>query len=118
MSTPSDELRGDARAAQTGAGPSAVPWLTEAAELGAFLVAYYVAYMFGMSFSDASSAPFWFPDSVLLCALLVVRPSRWWLYIAAALPIRLFSEVSAGVPTWFLLTTFGIDVAKAVVAAP
>jgi len=117
MSTPSDELRGDARAAQTRAGLSAVPWLTEAAELGAFLVAYYVAYMFGMSFSDASSAPFWFPDSVLLCALLVVRPSRWWLYIAAALPIRLFSEVSAGVPTWFLLTTFGIDVAKAVVAA-
>jgi two-component system, LuxR family, sensor kinase FixL len=117
MSTPSDELPTGARTAQARAGLSTIPWLTEAAELGAFLIAYYVAYRFGMSFSDASSAPFWFPDSVLLCALLVVRPSRWWLYVAAALPIRFFSEVSTGVPTWFLLATFAIDVAKAVVAA-
>ena len=117
MSTPSDELPGAPRTAQAITSVSTVPWLTETAGLGAFAVAYYVAYRFGMSFSDASSAPFWFPDAVLLCALLAARPTRWWLYVAAALPIRLLSEVSAGIPTWFLLTTFAIDVAKAVVAA-
>jgi len=97
--------------------PPSAAWVAELARFGGFLAAYYVAYRFGMSFGDASSSPFWFPDSVLLCALLAARPSRWWLYLAAALAIRLSSEVSAGVPAWFLLTTFSLDAAKGVVAA-
>ena len=38
-----------------------------------FGVAFYFAYRYGMSFSYVTSSPFWFPDSVLLCTLLVVR---------------------------------------------
>jgi PAS domain S-box-containing protein len=83
----------------------------------AFLVAYYFAYRFGMAFSQASASPFWFPDSVLLCALLKSRRELWWLFILGTLPIRLYSEVSVGIPLWFLLSCFAIDSAKGLAAA-
>jgi PAS domain S-box-containing protein len=83
----------------------------------AFLVAYYFAYGFGMSFTQDFASPFWFPDAVLLCALLKSRLGLWWLFILATLPIRLYSEVSVGIPTWFLLTCFALDSGKGLVAA-
>jgi two-component system sensor kinase FixL len=83
----------------------------------AYVAAFYLAYRYGMSFSQASASPFWFPDSVLLCALLISRPRRWWIFVLVPLPIRLFSEVAAGIPLWFLLATFAIDSAKGLVAA-
>ncbi len=78
---------------------------------------FYIGYRYGMSFSQVMASPFWFPDSVLLCALLLSPPRTWWVYILGALPIRLFSEVAHGIPTWFLLTTFAIDSAKALITA-
>ena len=88
--------------------------LTDVVWFCAFEVAFYFAYRYGMSFSQAAPAPFWFPDSVLLCALLMNHPRRWWLFVLAPLPIRLFSEVADGIPMWFLLATFALDSAKAV----
>src|SRR5262245_29558483 len=85
--------------------------------LGVFAVAYALAYRYGMQFSHAAASPFWFPDSVLLCALLLSPPRRWWLFVVVLLPIRLFSSVAADVPLWFLLTTTLIDVMKGVAAA-
>ncbi len=82
-----------------------------------FCIAFYFAYRYGMSFSQASASPFWFPDSVLLCVLLMVPPRRWIWYILATLPIRVFSEVAQDIPLWFLLATFAIDVAKALLTA-
>ena len=82
-----------------------------------FAVAFYFAYRYGMAFSHVTSSPFWFPDSVLLCTLLVVRPSRWWVFILAALPIRLLLSVPEGVPLWFLLATFANDSAKGLLVA-
>ncbi|HVI24011.1 MAG TPA: ATP-binding protein [Myxococcales bacterium] len=83
----------------------------------AFETAFYFAYRYGMSFSLASASPFWFPDSVLLCALLLIRPASWWIPLAGTLPIRLFSPVAYGTPPWFLLVTFAIDSAKGVLTA-
>ena len=82
-----------------------------------FEVAFYFAYTSGMSFSQIAASPFWFPDSILLCALLVSRPQVWWIFILLPLPIRMFSEVADGIPVWFLLTTFWIDSAKGLFAA-
>jgi PAS domain S-box-containing protein len=79
-------------------------------------VAFYFAYRYGMAFSHTTSSPFWFPDSVLLCALLLVRPRWWWVFVLAALPIRLLAPVSAGLPFWFLLATFANDSAKGLIA--
>src|SRR5262245_26974390 len=70
-----------------------------------------------MSFSRATASPFWFPDSVLLCSLLLVQPRWWWVFVLAALPIRLLAPVSAGIPLWFLLATFANDSAKGLLAA-
>ena len=79
--------------------------------------AFYVAYRYGMTFSHATASPFWFPDSVLLCALLLVRPRWWWVIVLAPLPIRLTVEVPPDIPLWFLLVTFVIDSAKGMVLA-
>src|SRR4029453_7293057 len=82
-----------------------------------FELAFYIAYLSGMSFIPVAASPFWFPDSILLCALLVSRPQLWWIFILLPLPVRVFSEVAEGIPVWFLLTTFWIDSAKGLIAA-
>ncbi|MET0988528.1 MAG: ATP-binding protein [Steroidobacteraceae bacterium] len=82
-----------------------------------FQVAFYFAYRYGMAFSQASASPFWFPDSVLLCTLLLVPPRWWALYVLSVLPIRLFSDVAPEVPLWFLMGTFLIDSTRAVLTA-
>jgi two-component system sensor kinase FixL len=82
-----------------------------------FEAAYYFAYRYGMAFSRVTASPFWFPDSVLLCALLSVR-ARWWLpLIVATIPIRFFTEVAAAVPLGMLVGTSINDYIKAVVVA-
>src|SRR5262245_9228987 len=93
------------------------PYLKNVLGFCLFGVAFYFAYRYGMSFSYETSSPFWFPDSVLLCALLLVRPRWWWLFVLSALPIRLLAPVSANVPLWFLLATFANDSIKAILAA-
>jgi PAS domain S-box-containing protein len=93
------------------------PWLGTGLGFAGFLVAYYFAYRFGMSFTQDFASPFWFPDAVLLCALLRSRRELWWLFILGTLPIRLYSEVAVGIPTWFLLACFAIDSVKGVAAA-
>ncbi len=82
-----------------------------------FEIAFYFAYRYGMSFSQAVASPFWFPDSVLLCALLLTRPGLWPLFVLGALPIRLFSEATRDIPLWFLLATYAIDSARGVLTA-
>jgi signal transduction histidine kinase len=94
-----------------------LPYLRNVLAFGLFQAAFYFAYRYGMSFSHATASPFWFPDSVLLCALLLSPPRWWWLFLLAPLPIRLLSEVARGIPVWFLLTTSAIDAARNLVTA-
>ena len=75
----------------------------------AFLIAYYFAFRYGISFGPGSASPFWFPDSVLLCALLKSRRELWWLFILGTLPIRLQAGIAADLPLWFLLASFAMD---------
>jgi signal transduction histidine kinase len=96
-----------------------IPWLYSQPVLafGLFEIAFYFAYRFGMSFGQTTASPFWFPDSVLLCALLMTSPGRWWIFILGALPIRLFTDVARDLPLWFLLATFANDSAKGLLTA-
>ena len=82
-----------------------------------FEAAYYFAYRYGMSFSQATASPFWFPDSVLLCALLRVRPRWWLLLLVGTIPVRFFSEVAADVPLGMLISTAANDCLKGVIVA-
>ena len=80
-----------------------------------FEIAYYFAYRYGMSFSQATASPFWFPDSVLLYALLSTRTRWWWMLLAATVPIRFFTDVAADVPFTMLVSTSVNDYLKAIV---
>ena len=90
------------------------PWAGDPVSAGAptflgflaFELAYIVAYDAGMAFHPSVSAPFWFPDSVLLCALLCTPASRWWLLLIGVLPIRLFVAVPEGIcpGSWWRVT--------------
>jgi PAS domain S-box-containing protein len=103
-------------------GTMAVPWSPWGAirsplarnVLGflAFELAFLGAYHFGMAFSPAVAAPFWIPDSVLLCGLLCTRTRWWWLLFAGTLPVRLLVHASPEVPVLFLLACFINDCAK------
>ena len=84
---------------------------------GTFVAAYSIAYRYAMSFSQATAAPFWFPDSVLLCALLCSRARWWWLLVMATLPIRLLVAVPPELPSWFLMSAFANDGVKSVLVA-
>ena len=83
----------------------------------AYEFAFWLAYRYGMSFSQSTASPFWFPDSVLLCALLLSPRRWWWAFVLGALPLRLFVPEADGIPTWFLLSTFAIDSVKGLVTA-
>jgi signal transduction histidine kinase len=85
----------------------------------AFVVCYALA--FGASEhawgSLAVPSPFWLPDSVLLCALLLTPSEAWWIFLVAILPVRLLAGAVPGTPFWFQLVTIVIDAMKALVAA-
>lgn len=59
-----------------------------------FEATFYLGYRYAMSFSQAVASPFWFPDSILLCALLLTNPGSWPIFVLGVLPIRLFSDVA------------------------
>jgi PAS domain S-box-containing protein len=85
--------------------------------LAVFAGAFVIAYRFGLSFTQEIAAPFWFPDSVLLCALLLSPPSAWWAYIALTVPVRLMLIVSPDTPYWFLVACLINDSAKGLLSA-
>ena len=94
------------------------PYLEKTLGFCLFVTAYFFAYKYGMSFSQSSASPFWFPDSILLCALLLTKPKKWWgIFILATLPIRLLVAVTPDIPLWFLLTSFAIDSARGLITA-
>ena len=63
------------------------------------------------------SSPFWLPDSILLCALLLTRRTLWWIFVIAVLPIRWVAGAAPGTPAWFLALAIANDLLKALCAA-
>jgi PAS domain S-box-containing protein len=82
-----------------------------------FSAAFYFAYVYGMLFHHINSAPFWAPDAVLLCALLLTPRRKWWLYLLTPLPIRFLVAVPPDVPAWFLPAVYINDSLKAIISA-
>ena len=67
--------------------------------------------------SLAVPSPFWLPDSVLLCALLIAPRREWWFFLLAIWPIRLLAGAVPGTPVWFQFASVANDTAKAFAAA-
>ncbi len=81
-----------------------------------FEIAFYGAYRHAISFSNGSVSSFWYPDAVMLCALLVVPQKKWWIYLLGPLPIRIFL-VPSNSPVWFLVSAYANDLLKAYLSA-
>src|SRR5215475_633853 len=80
-------------------------------------VAYYVgaeiAFLIG-TLSDRIFAPFWPPNIVLFCALLLSSPRQWWIYVLAALPAHVAAELRVGMPPAQVLVAFATNCSVAV----
>ncbi|HME28531.1 MAG TPA: MASE1 domain-containing protein [Pseudolabrys sp.] len=83
-------------------------------------IAYYVgaeiAFLVG-TLSDKIFAPFWPPNIVLFCALLLSFPRQWWIYILAAFPAHVAAELQVGMPIMQLLVAFATNCSVAVINA-
>jgi PAS domain S-box-containing protein len=82
-----------------------------------FVIAYGIGYHYANSFSQTVASPCWFPDSVLLCALLYSSPRNWWLLVSVTFPIRLLLSDNSAIAPWFVITTTLIDAAKGLITA-
>src|SRR5262245_5624812 len=86
---------------------------------GAFAIAYILAIQLSERAygSLAVPSPFWLPDSVLLCALLLAPRKHWWIFLVSACAMRWVLGALPGTPFWFVVTTTANDMLKAVGAA-
>jgi signal transduction histidine kinase/integral membrane sensor domain MASE1 len=87
----------------------------------AFTAALYflgaeAAFLIG-TLSDRIFAPFWPPNIVLFCALLLAPPRLWWLYLLATFPAHVVAELGVGMPMPQLLVAFATNCAVALVNA-
>lgn len=83
-------------------------------------VAYYAgaeAAFFIGTLSDKIFAPFWPPNVILFCALVLVPERRWWLFIAASFPAHVLAEFGVGMPAAQLLVAFATNVSVALLNA-
>ena len=87
-----------------------------------FLVAlaYYIgaqgAFAIG-TLSDRIFAPFWPPNVILFCTLLLVPKRRWWVYSAAAFPAHVLAEMRVAMPAAPALVAFVTNCAVALLSA-
>ena len=85
-----------------------------------FGVAYVIAwsYLFVATFLGAHPppAPLFPPEAVLLCALLLVSPRRWWLYLVAAFLIQVPILAYLHLPLWWNLLGYTPDAIEPILA--
>jgi two-component system NarL family sensor kinase len=62
-------------------------------------------------------APFWPPNIILLCALLLVPQRHWWVCIAAVLPAHMAAELQVRMPALQALAAFVSNCSLAVLSA-
>jgi signal transduction histidine kinase len=82
----------------------------------AYFVGAEIAFAIG-TLSDKIFAPFWPPNVILLCALLLAPERRWWVYIAAAAPAHMIAEFGIGMPAAQMLLAFATNCGVALLNA-
>ena len=88
------------------------PLLTAAA----YLIGAESAFLIG-TLSDRIFAPFWPPNVILFCALLLAPTARWWLYILAVWPAHVVAELHVGMHVLPLAVAFATNCAIALLNA-
>src|SRR3954447_8437746 len=82
----------------------------------AYYAAAEAAFLIG-TLSDRIFAPFWPPNAILFCALLLTPREKWWAIIAAALPAHVLAELQVGMSFLQLLLAFLTNCALAIANA-
>src|SRR5882672_5650461 len=87
--------------------------------LALFVAGYFVSFAISRHAygSLAVPSPFWLPDSVFLCALLLTPKKQWWVFFLAASAIHFAAGAHPGTPTWFVVYSIADDSLKAFFAA-
>jgi signal transduction histidine kinase len=93
-------------------------WVAPVVVALAYYASAHAAFFIG-TLSDRIFAPFWPPNVVLFCALVVVPARRWWAIIAAVLPAHILAELHVGMSalpmTLAFVTNCAVAAANAVV---
>jgi signal transduction histidine kinase len=82
----------------------------------AYLLAAKMAFAVG-TLSDRIFAPFWPPNVVLFCTLLLAARRRWWVYIVATLPAHFIAEYGVGMSVPQNLVAFATNCMLAILSA-
>src|SRR6187455_780382 len=79
-------------------------------------IAYYlgaeIAFAIG-TLSDKIFAPFWPPNIVLFCALLVTPRQHWWRFLLAVFPAHAIAELGVGMGPLQVVVAFATNSAVA-----
>lgn len=87
------------------------------------LAVFVIGYFLSVRLSEQSygtlavPSPFWLPDSVFLCTLLLAPRSHWWMYALLVWPVRLAAGAVGGTPLSFQLLAIANDTGKGLVGA-
>src|SRR5881394_2830253 len=87
---------------------AASEYLAPAAAAVAYYLGAQAAFAIG-TLSDRIFAPFWPPNIILFCTLVLVPKRRWWLYIAVALPAHFIAERTVAMPLTQGLVAFATN---------
>ncbi len=72
---------------------------------------YYAAAELGLAlrFPGLAVSALWPPNAVLLTALLLTSPRRWWIPLLAVVPAHFAAHADSGFPVWRLLWQIGLN---------
>jgi len=81
-------------------------------------LAYLLSAMVGeaLAFPSAPVSALWAPNAILLAALLLAPMNRWWIYLAAILPVHVLAQV-ADTPLPQIGIQYIVNSAEAVIGA-
>jgi signal transduction histidine kinase/integral membrane sensor domain MASE1 len=94
--------------------------ITDSVRVGiAVAVAYYFGAQIGLAltFVPATTSVLWPPNAILTSALLLVPVRAWWICLAAAFPVHVLLETSAGFSLPLVVLLFLTNCSEAVIAA-
>ena len=80
---------------------------------------YYAGALIGQSlrFPNSHLSLLWPPTAIVLAALLLAPPSRWWLFLLAVAPVHILVQLKDGVPALGILSQLVGNFGQALVAA-
>jgi PAS domain S-box-containing protein len=82
-------------------------------------VSYYLGSKVGFAirFPSIPTSIVWPPNSILMAALMLTPPRRWWVYLLAALPAHILIQSQTAVPPPTMLFLFVTNAGEAVLGA-